>query len=169
MHRRTLFPLLGALLFAGTLGFTFPLPVMGPPWIAIEVPPNPYDRASRDAFLLVHAFHHGTPRDFPVTGVAEGLVDGKRQQVKLDFTRTSRDGVFALKKMWPSAGSWVLVINVHQGDAKATALVELSTTGQVASVDVPTKRQNGWTVPREVSQSEIEQRLQRRVVANRGG
>jgi len=33
----------------------------GPPWISIELPANPYDQATRGAFLLVHAFHHGTP------------------------------------------------------------------------------------------------------------
>ena len=30
-----------------------------PPWISIETPPNPYDPASRGAFLVVHTFHHG--------------------------------------------------------------------------------------------------------------
>ena len=38
----------------------------GPPWISIEYPANPYDSGSRGAFLLVHAFHHGTPVSFPV-------------------------------------------------------------------------------------------------------
>ena len=57
----------------------------GPPWISIEYPPSPYDRATRDAFLLVHAYHHATPADFPVSGRAEGVVDGKRRTVELQF------------------------------------------------------------------------------------
>jgi hypothetical protein len=40
----------------------------GPPWISIELPANPYDRATKGAFLVVHAFHHGTPVGFPVSG-----------------------------------------------------------------------------------------------------
>ena len=64
----------------------------GPPWISIEHPVNPYDATTRDAFLLVHAFHHGTPQNFPVTGTAEGMVDGQRRTVNLEFTRTSRSG-----------------------------------------------------------------------------
>src|SRR6266566_204219 len=48
----------------------------GPPWISIELPANPYDKSTRDAFLLVHAFHHGTAMGFIVTGTAEGMLNG---------------------------------------------------------------------------------------------
>jgi len=106
-----------------------PAPV-GPPWISIEYPPSPFDATTRDAFLLVHAFHHGTPMNFPVAGKAEGVVAGKRKSITLDFTRTSRDGVYALKRQWPTEGNWVLAIDVSQAaDDKAGALVELSATG----------------------------------------
>src|SRR2546422_4271544 len=63
----------------------------GPPWISIELPANPYDKSTRDAFLLVHAFHHGTAMGFIVTGTAEGMVNGERRSVKLDFAETSRE------------------------------------------------------------------------------
>ena len=55
--------------------------VAGPPWISIEYPVNPYDRTTKDAFLLVHAFHHGNATDFPVNGTAEGLVNGQRRSL----------------------------------------------------------------------------------------
>src|SRR5438128_4813969 len=76
----------------------------GPPWISIEYPANPYDSASRGAFLLVHAFHHGTPVNFPVLGTAEGLVNGARRTISLEFQATSRPGVYALQKQWSSDG-----------------------------------------------------------------
>ncbi|HUF31409.1 MAG TPA: hypothetical protein VMM77_12225, partial [Gemmatimonadaceae bacterium] len=41
-------------------------PSSGPPWISVEYPPSPYDQTTRGAFLLVHAFHHGTPANFAV-------------------------------------------------------------------------------------------------------
>src|SRR5947208_16137231 len=69
----------------------------GPPWISIELPANPYDKSTRDAFLLVHSFHHGTAMGFIVTGTAEGMVNGERRSLKLDFGGTSREGVYALK------------------------------------------------------------------------
>src|SRR5215510_8677616 len=116
---------------------------VGPPWISIEYPANPYDSASRGAFLLVHAFHHGTPVNFPVSGTAEGLVDGTRRTISLEFKSTSRPGVYALNKQWPSEGVWTLVVGVTQGDGDfntARAVVELSSEGRVVNVNVPTRR-----------------------------
>jgi hypothetical protein len=135
----------------------------GPPWISIEVPPNPFDRASRDAFLLVHAFHHGTPVGFPVRGTAEGMVGGERRSVKLEFAQTSRAGVYALKKQWANDGVWTLVISVTQGPRDiATALVELGEDGRFAGVRVPTEERDGWKVPKEVSAREIDTALRAR-------
>lgn len=137
---------------------------VGPPWISIEYPPSPFDRTTRDAFLLVHAFHHGTPMNFPVAGKAEGIVDGQRRSIKLDFTTTSRQGVYALRKQWPSEGNWVLAIDVTQeGNSKAGALVEIGASGEVAKVTVPTSRQDGWAIPRAITAAEIDAALRTRV------
>ncbi|HKS04949.1 MAG TPA: hypothetical protein VJR92_01440 [Gemmatimonadaceae bacterium] len=139
----------------------------GPPWISIEYPVNPYDQTTRDAYLVVHAYHHGTPTEFPVRGTAEGIVDGKRRTVSLEFARTSRPGVFALKKQWSDAGTWALMIAVAQGkDDQAQAIVNVGTDGRVASVRVPTKRQDNWTVPAPVSVAEIEKELRARAAAS---
>jgi hypothetical protein len=58
--------LLGALAAAlSTTPAVAPSVRMGPPWISIEYPVNPYDSSTKDAFLVVHAFHHGNPMNFP--------------------------------------------------------------------------------------------------------
>ena len=67
---------LAALLSSGSAIAARPAAMFGPPWISIEYPPSPYDQTTRDAYLLVHSFHHGTPTNFPVTGTAEGIVRG---------------------------------------------------------------------------------------------
>jgi hypothetical protein len=67
-------------------------PSFGPPWISIETPPNPFDRESKGALLVVHTFHHGTPIASGVTGTAEGIVSGARRSVALSFQSTSRPG-----------------------------------------------------------------------------
>jgi hypothetical protein len=148
-------------LFAATAFVT-----AGPPWISIEYPANPYDAASRGAFLLVHAFHHGTPVNFPVSGTAEGLVGGTRRTVSLEFKNTSRPGVYALQKQWPSEGTWTLVLGVTQGDGDfntARAVVELGADGQVALVTVPTRRdRSGYLIPAAVAMSDIEAGLRAR-------
>lgn len=136
---------------------------MGPPWISIEYPPSPFDATTRDAFLLVHAFHHGTPMNFPVAGKAEGMVGGKRRSIALDFTRTSREGVYALRKQWPAEGNWVLAIDVTpEGGSKAGALIELGAAGDVVKVSVPTDRRNGWAIPRAITSAEVEAALRSR-------
>ena len=135
----------------------------GPPWISIELPVNPYDQSMRGAFLLVHAFHHGTPVGYIVTGTAEGIVSGERRSIKLEFTETSREGVYALKRMWPADGVWTLVIKANQGpDDAATAVIELGPQGEVASVRVPMMQRGAWTVPAPVSLGDIDAALRAR-------
>jgi hypothetical protein len=137
----------------------------GPPWISVEYPANPYDGGSRGAFLLVHAFHHGTPVAFPVSGTAEGIADGKRTTINLEFKTTTRPGVYALHKQWPSKGTWTLVLGVSQGAGEmslAQAVVELGADGQVAKVDVPTRMQGSWLVPAGVNMADIDAGLKAR-------
>lgn len=129
----------------------------GPPWISIEYPVNPLDASMRGAFLLVHVFHHATPIVYPVEGTAEGIVNGERRSIKLEFTETSRTGVYGLKRMWPTEGVWTLVIK-----GGATAVVELGADGEVASVRVPSRQERGWTIPTDVSMTEIDRALRAR-------
>ena len=134
----------------------------GPPWISIELPANPYDRATKGAFLVVHAFHHGTPMGFPVSGKAEGIVNGQRKTVELKFDRGERDGTYVLKNSWGNEGEWTLVISVTQGENDAaTALVQVSNT-KVIAVDVPTEQRGDWTVPRKVTLADVEATLKDR-------
>ena len=140
-----------------------PSPVVGPPWISIEYPVNPYDAATRDAFLVVHAFHHGQPMAFPVSGTAEGLVNGQRRSINLEFTQASRTGEFALRKQWPDQGTWTLVIGALQGPGdRVTAIVDLGAVGQVARVNFPTRKERGWVIPARVEMGDVDASLRAR-------
>src|SRR5450759_4395416 len=142
----------------------------GPPWIAIEYPPNPYDAASRGAFLTVRTYHHGEIQSKTVTGTAEGVVEGKRQSMPLDIRPGSQPGMYVVRWQRPAVGKWVLVINSGmQGVTDATAVVEISPTGTVASVTVPTRAiSDGWISPRPVAAAEIDALLQGRSLASAG-
>lgn len=142
----------------------------GPPWIAIEYPANPFDRTSRDAFLTVRTYHHGDLQARTVTGTAEGIVNGKRQSMKLDIRPGSQPGMYAVRWQRPAVGRWVLVINSGTaGVSVATAVVEISPTGGVAGVTVPTRAiGGGWISPRPVAASEIDGLLQGRAIASSG-
>lgn len=160
-----MFTRIRSLALAAAISVVFAAPALakGPPWISIELPVNPYDRTMQGAFLLVHAFHHQTPVGFPIEGTAEGMVNGERRTVKLEFSETSRDGVYALKRTWATDGVWTLVIRVNQGPGDgATAVVELGADGEVASVRVPTRQQGSWTVPAPVAMATVDQALRAR-------
>lgn len=142
----------------------------GPPWISIEYPANPFDATSRGAFLTVRTYHHGDFQSKTVTGTAEGVVDGKRQSMRLDIRPGSQPGMYVVRWQRPAAGKWVLVISSGTaGVSEATAVVEISPTGGVAGVTVPTRSiGDGWISPRAVATSEIDALLQGRALASVG-
>ena len=137
-------------------------PSFGPPWISIETPPNPYDAASRGAFLLVHTFHHGDLVASGVTGTAEGIVAGARRSVPLTFDATSRKGSYALRKQWPADGLWMLVINTGGQAQGVTALVDIDASGEAGRVRVPTRRSGQWELPVQVTSSDVTAALEAR-------
>ncbi|MEP6989942.1 MAG: hypothetical protein ABJA80_03355 [bacterium] len=136
----------------------------GPPWISIETPVNPYDATTRGAFLLVHAFHHGDAVAYPVSGTAEGIVNGQRRSMPLSFSSTSRTGAYALRKQWGDAGVWTLVITVKQQENDlAQALVEVGADGAVSRVQVPTRiGERNLPFPRVIAAQEIDAALRER-------
>jgi hypothetical protein len=134
-----------------------------PPWISIEYPINPFDTSLRGAFLVVHTFIHRTPYAVRLTGTAEGIVNGERRTVPLEFTETSQTGVYTLMQRWPREGVWTLVI--HAGEAPgmvATAVVDVGADGEIASVRVPTRQERGSIIPAEVSMTEVDRALRAR-------
>jgi hypothetical protein len=137
----------------------------GPPWISIETPPNPFDAATRGAFLVVHTFHHGDMVASGVTGTAEGIVSGARRSMPLTFDTTSRRGSYALRKQWPSEGTWMLVINTGGQAQGVTALVDIEPTGEAGRVRVPTKRNGQWEIPQQVTARDVTAALEARVGA----
>lgn len=135
MHRSTavrLAALVPVALLLVPLTGSWPAPTeLGAPWIALETPANPLDAATRHAAFVVRVYYHETPADLPVSGTAEGLVDGKRQSVPLEFTPTGKRGVYALRQQWPASGHWMLAVRVADGRF-ANLIVELGPNGGIA-------------------------------------
>ena len=150
-------------LAASSFALAAAAPTFGPPWIAIETPPNPFDATSRGAFLVVHTYHHGEVVASGVSGSAEGIVSGARRTIPLVFDTTTRRGSYALRKQWPSEGTWMLVINTGGRAQGVTALVDISSQGDVAGVRVPTRRSaDGWDLPQQVTARDIDAALETR-------
>ena len=134
----------------------------GPPWIAIEYPVNPHDPNTRAAFVTVRTYHHGDLMSYDMSGTAEGLVNGKRQSIKLDIRRLPQAGMYAVYWKKPAQGSWALLISSSRDNHHmASALIRVDRDGRVASVSVPSDPIEGgrWLVPRRVASSELEAAL----------
>ena len=117
-----------------SLALASPALAKGPPWISIET------RPWGAGFLTVRTWHHGTPMALPLTGTAEGLIDGRRSSVPLRFEHTDRDdaNAFALSNSWGTAGVWVLNIGTDQGEhGAAGVVVGIDRTGTSAFVRFP--------------------------------
>ncbi|MGE0439356.1 MAG: hypothetical protein AB7L66_04245 [Gemmatimonadales bacterium] len=134
----------------------------GPPWIAVELPPNPFDQASRGAFLLVRVQHHNGESNDQVTGRAVGVVKGERRSVTLRFDRTSRPGVYALKPQWGDQGEWSLILT-HDQDHGGAAEVMVKVSGtKVIGIEAATKPSSYRELalePRRFTDQEVEASL----------
>lgn len=142
----------------------------GPPWISAEFPANPHETATRGAFLLVHTYHHGTPTEFPLTGTAEGMVNGRRQSMRLEIVATSRPGVYAVRFKPQAGGTWVLAFNLGERDG-AGMLVAVGKDGRPTTAQVPTSTAEGgrWIIPRTITNQDIESALRAQTALNGAG
>ena len=139
--------------------------IAGPPWISIEYPPNRLDKETRGALALVRIYHHENAGQFPVEGTAEGVVDGKRVSLPLEFTPVGDEGVWAAWGKIPEEGNWVLAIHGTDGVSKAeiSILAALADGNQeISFVKVPRSRQGNW--PRAATDRDVESMLQTAVV-----
>lgn len=98
MVRTLLFAVFGAAtMFAGGFNLEFGNPAANP------------DAKAKDAVVIVRAVGCHSPEKAVFTGMAEGVVNGKRQTIPLTLTALDQPGVFAVKQQWPREGAWVLI------------------------------------------------------------
>jgi hypothetical protein len=147
--------------FAASAELSFTPNLAGPPWISVEFPVNPYIEGSQGAFCIVRVYHHGEAAFYPVSGTAEGLVNGERRSLMLDLAQTSLPGVYAVKYTPSNDGVWMLVLRIgKKGDehGEAQALVTIR-EGKIASVSVPTRQDGRWTIPQPATDAQIDAML----------
>jgi len=134
----------------------------GPPWVSIELPANPLNAHTREAYLLVRTYHHERTISMALSGRAEGIVNGQRRSIPLTCRQVGDGALFALDRSWPTEGTWLLVITGGEVNGKggATALVGIDAKGEVTSVRVPSRKDGQWVIPTTPSASEIEASLQ---------
>ena len=118
--------------------------------------PTSNDGEMKGAALLIRTYGCHQPWDADVSATAEGVVNGKRQSIKIALTRTSQ-GVYAVKQQWPSQGAWVVAITGQYNGITSSALVELGADGKVRITK--DNRVTSRVVARKLTDNEIEQAL----------
>jgi len=99
--------------------------VAGPPWLTLEFRPF-HD----GGVVVVRTFHHGESQLIPLTGSAEGLVNGERRTVALTFDRADQPNAWSIPNTWGAGGVWVLNIAATGDHIGAGAVVGLDRNGE---------------------------------------
>ena len=132
-----------------------PLLEAGPPWITVEFPPNPLDRQTRGALLVIHTYHHQRSIEAEISAVAHPAGSDDARSLKLAVTATSRPGVYAVRGDLPAREAWVVVVTMREGEAAASALVALEPGGDLTAVRVPHEVRDGWQIPHAATEADV--------------
>lgn len=98
--------------------------------LSVETPDAAIGAQVKDAVLVVRTFGCHTPADAAITARAEGLINGKRQSVKLELV-PGGTGIYAIRKQWSSEGAWVVTVSGAYNGMTSSLLVELGQNGAV--------------------------------------
>ena len=104
----------------------------GPPWLTLEFRPSSFA-----GVVLVRTYHHGTPQAMPLTGTAEGLVNGQRRSVPLTFVLVEAPNVYSVSNTWGAGGVWVLNIAAEGDHLGAGVVAGFDRNGEPAFTRFP--------------------------------
>ncbi len=80
--------------------------------------------SSRSEALIVKTFGCHVPSDAKLTGTAEGIVNGERKTVNLQFKHDEK-GIFTVAKQWADEGVWVITIRGKYNGMNSNAIIEV--------------------------------------------
>ena len=83
---------------------------------------SPEARA-RNAYVTVKMAGCHEPKKATVSGLAIGIVAGKRQTIDLKLTPLREPGMYAVARQWPVEGRWVLEFVAHDNERVTSAVV----------------------------------------------
>ena len=145
-----------ALVLLSTLA---PASLAGGFYLEIERPSSA-DPAMKDVVLVARPYGCHKPEDAQLTATAEGIVNGKRVSVPVQFTQPSK-GVFTLKKQWGADGVWVLAISAEYNKVIRSVVVELGAKGNLPNYfDANGKGFTTHAVQRRLTPAEVDAALQ---------
>jgi hypothetical protein len=75
---------------------------------------------TKNVVVMARALACDDDASVQMTGIAEGIVNGQRQSLKLELMPMATPGVFAVRKQW-SDGTWIVNLTASCPGRKATA------------------------------------------------
>jgi hypothetical protein len=147
-----------ALVVSLSTALAAPALAKGPPWVSVEI--RAHASSNHPGWLVIRTFHHADAVGYPLSGTAEGLVNGRRVSVPLRFeilNPDSQSGVFLVPTVWAQGSPWVLNIALDAGEHMgAGVVVAVGPSGDPAFVRFP-RVVEGYTRP--ATRSEVDQLL----------
>jgi hypothetical protein len=131
-------------------------------YLSVEVPEGATANQLKDAVLLVRPYGCHKPTDATLSAIAEGIVNGERRTLPLEMAY-DQAGAYAIKRQWPSGGSWVLAITGDYNGHTCTLIVDLGPNGKVhpnTRLDPGDKKgPHARLIPRKATTAEIDSAL----------
>jgi hypothetical protein len=78
--------------------------------IEIAKPSANPEALAKHAVLVARGYACTAPEKTAIEATAEGLVNGKRETVRLKLIPLSGPGMYALTRQWPAEGSWIITL-----------------------------------------------------------
>jgi hypothetical protein len=135
--------LLAMALAATAWGADFSLAIGNP--VAVALPDGV---VKKDIGMAVRAENCADASKAQVTGVAEGVVNGKRRSIPVRVVPGATAGAFAVSHDWPREGSWIVNLTGHCGNSTASAVVPIGPNGFI--------RESSKFFPRAATAGEVE-------------
>lgn len=102
-----------------TLQVGSPVAVVPQPGVVLE------KKVSKDTVFVVRPLGCPDPASVRMAVTAEGVLDGRRESVRLPLASLQATGVHAISKTWPDGGVWVLSVTGTCAGRTAGAIVTL--------------------------------------------
>ncbi len=98
-------------------------------WLVLGNPEASAPARAMNAVLTVKSAGCADPAATQVSGVAFGIVGGKRQSIPLKLAALTEPGMFAVARQWPAEGKWVVQLVGKNGGAVTSTLVAAGPDG----------------------------------------
>jgi len=92
-------------------------------FVVLGSPEASPEARAHNAYVTIKMAGCHEPEKATVSGLAIGMVAGRRQTVDLKLTPLAEPGMYAVARQWPAEGRWVLEFIAHDHERVTSAVV----------------------------------------------